>query len=78
MVGTGVGARMGVLVKGGAVLEAAAHATCVVLDKTGTQSRAEMILPVCVLTLCYVRSEDGIRGPTPQKSAKTALVGRRT
>jgi len=78
MVGTGVGARMGVLVKGGAVLEAAAHATCVVLDKTGTQSRAEMILPVCVLTLCYVRFEDGIRSPTPRKSAETALVGRRT
>ncbi len=36
MVGTGRGAEVGVLVKGGAALEAAGSVTAVILDKTGT------------------------------------------
>lgn len=36
LVGTGIGARMGILIKGGEALEAAQRVTTVVLDKTGT------------------------------------------
>ncbi|EME46063.1 hypothetical protein DOTSEDRAFT_70151 [Dothistroma septosporum NZE10] len=42
MVGTGVGAEQGILVKGGAALETATRITHVILDKTGTLTEGKM------------------------------------
>ncbi|MFP5297437.1 MAG: copper-translocating P-type ATPase [Actinomycetota bacterium] len=44
MVGTGRGAQLGILIKGGEVLERAGELTAVVLDKTGTITKGEMSL----------------------------------
>ncbi|CUG86258.1 copper-transporting P-type ATPase, putative [Bodo saltans] len=42
MVGTGVGATNGVLIKSGALLEVASSVTCVVFDKTGTLTKGAL------------------------------------
>ena len=44
MVGTGVGARLGILIKGGDAFQAAHSVTAVVLDKTGTLTTGKAVV----------------------------------
>lgn len=57
MVGTGVGAENGILVKGGAALETATKITQVVLDKTGTITVGKMSVAKIHLVSSWKNSE---------------------
>lgn len=44
MVGTGLGAKQGILIKGGQALEGAAHINSIILDKTGTITEGKPVV----------------------------------
>jgi Cu+-exporting ATPase len=60
MVGTGRGAQLGILIKGGDVLERAGHLDSVVLDKTGTLTEGRMELADVVPDPMRNTSEDEV------------------
>ncbi len=69
MVGTGRGAQLGVLIKGGEVLEAAHDTDIVVLDKTGTVTEGKM-------QVTQVAGADRTSGPSASKPGATDVAQR--
>ena len=60
MVGTGRGAQLGILIKGGEVLERSGAVDVVVFDKTGTITRGRMSLTDAVVAPGRAIDEDGL------------------
>ena len=58
MVGTGVGATHGILIKGGEALEATYNVTTVVFDKTGTLTTGKLKVTECVLLVPTAINEE--------------------
>jgi P-type Cu+ transporter len=71
LVGTGTGAELGVLIRGGDILERAGSITTVVLDKTGTITTGKLgVTDICTPRMSGTRDSGfGIREHTPSTAA---------
>jgi cation-transporting ATPase V/Cu+-exporting ATPase len=75
MVGTGRGAAMGILIKGGEVLERSTRVDTVVFDKTGTLTKGQMAL-TDVVPAAGVGSNELMRRAAAVEAASEHPVGR--
>lgn len=73
MVGTGVGARNGLLIKGGAVLESAHQIDTVIFDKTGTITSGKAVLSERIEFLEKSDESDDILQNLPSKVDRNCL-----
>lgn len=69
LVGTGRGAQLGVIIKGGEVLEGTRAIDAIVLDKTGTVTEGRM-----AVSEVLVPGEDGVEGAAGDRSALVRLA----
>lgn len=70
MVGTGLGARLGILIRGGEPLELSKDVTSVVFDKTGTLTRGEMsVNDILLLSDRLAGKEVGEKGAAIKKTS---------
>ena len=74
MVGTGRGATLGVLIKGGEVLERSRRVDTIVFDKTGTLTRGEMTL-VAVAPACGQDADELLRRAAAVEASSEHPVG---
>lgn len=75
MVGTGVGARLGVLIKSGEALEAAARARALIFDKTGTLTEGKPALTELTILPAGVAVLMQQQGAAVQQQGAVAVEG---
>lgn len=75
MVGTGLGARLGILIRGGEPLELTKDVTCVVFDKTGTLTRGEMTVHDILLLSDRLAGESKEVGEVGSSTKKSSCCG---
>ncbi|MDQ4131656.1 MAG: cadmium-translocating P-type ATPase [Actinomycetota bacterium] len=75
MVGTGRGASMGILIRGGEILERSKHVDTVVFDKTGTLTMGQMAL-IDVVPAAGVDADELLRRAAAVESTSEHPIGR--